>query len=130
MQKLTAVVVDDDVALGDVFGFALGVIGFEVEVIKDSRLALERIIARLPDLVTLDLDMPHISGAELLRQIRADKRLAAVKVMMMTGNGRAAQEMGVEELADVILIKPVTYTQIKDFALRLVQSSQNSVQSG
>jgi len=122
-------VVDDDVSLGDIFAYALETIGFEVEVIKDSRLAWEKILSRKPDLVTLDLEMPHVTGADLLRQIRADDSLKQVKVMMMTGNGRVAEEMGVEALADIILIKPVTYTQIKDFASRLMQSPKTSVQS-
>ncbi len=121
--------VDDDVSLGDIFAYALETIGFEVEVIKDSRLAWEKILSRKPDLVTLDLEMPHVTGADLLRQIRADDSLKQVKVMMMTGNGRVAEEMGVEALADIILIKPVTYTQIKDFASRLMQSPKTSVQS-
>jgi len=122
-------VVDDDVSLGDIFAYALETIGFEVEVIKDSRLAWEKILSRKPDLVTLDLEMPHVTGADLLRQIRADDSLKQVKVMMMTGNGRVAEEMGVEALADIILIKPVTYRQIKDFASRLMQSPKTSVQS-
>jgi len=129
MKNLTAIVVDDDVSLGDIFAYALETIGFEVEVIKDSRLAWEKILSRKPDLVTLDLEMPHVTGADLLRQIRADDSLKQVKVMMMTGNGRVAEEMGVEALADIILIKPVTYTQIKDFASRLMQSPKTSVQS-
>ena len=129
MKNLTAIVVDDDVSLGDIFAYALETIGFEVEVIKDSRLAWEKILSRKPDLVTLDLEMPHVTGADLLRQIRADDSLKQVKVMMMTGNGRVAEEMGVEALADIILIKPVTYRQIKDFASRLMQSPKTSVQS-
>ncbi len=129
MTSITAIVVDDDVSLGDIFAYALETIGFEVEVIKDSRLAWEKILSRKPDLVTLDLEMPHVTGADLLRQIRADDSLKQVKVMMMTGNGRVAEEMGVEALADIILIKPVTYTQIKDFASRLMQSPKTSVQS-
>jgi len=129
MTSITAIVVDDDVSLGDIFAYALETIGFEVEVIKDSRLAWEKILSRKPDLVTLDLEMPHVTGADLLRQIRADDSLKQVKVMMMTGNGRVAEEMGVEALADIILIKPVTYRQIKDFASRLMQSPKTSVQS-
>jgi CheY-like chemotaxis protein len=82
--------------------------------------------ARKPILVSLDMQMPHMTGAEVLRQIRADNRFVGVKVMMVTANGRAAEEATVRELADVILIKPVTFSQIKEFATRLTHTKKEA----
>jgi CheY-like chemotaxis protein len=78
--------------------------------------------ARLPVLVTLDVQMPFLSGVDILRRIRSDSRFAGVKVMMVTANARAVNQPDIQQLADVVLLKPVTLTQIRHFALRLVQT--------
>ncbi|MEO8606820.1 MAG: response regulator [Chloroflexota bacterium] len=123
-EKPLALVVDDDLSLGEMFGMAFELAGFDTEVIHDGRLTIERMSARKPALVSLDMQMPHMTGAEVLRQIRADARFKGVKVMMITANGRAAEEATVRELADIILIKPVTLSQIKEFATRLTHGKK------
>ncbi len=124
-EKPLALVVDDDLSLGEMFGMALELAGFEAEVIHDARLTIEHMTARKPALVSLDMQMPHMTGAEVLRKIRADARFTGVKVMVITANGRAAEEAIVRELADIILIKPVTFTQIKEFATRLTHTKKD-----
>lgn len=119
MSNPTAIVVDDDLNIGSIFKTALELSGFSVEHIQDSRRAFERIRAVQPILVTLDMQMPIVSGAELLRAIRADEQLVGTKVMLVTANSRVTQDEAVNQLADVILIKPVTLAQIRDLATRL-----------
>lgn len=124
-EKPLALVVDDDEHLGKLLGMALELAGFEAEVIHDGQLVIERMTERMPALVSLDMQMPHISGAEVLRLIRADDRFTGVKVMIVTANGRAAEQTDVRELADVILIKPVTFSQIREFAARLTHNKKD-----
>jgi CheY-like chemotaxis protein len=121
-DKPFAIVVDDDPALAEMFALALQIVGFETEVVEDGRETVDRMAARLPVLVTLDVQMPFLSGVEILRQIREDSRFAAVKVMMVTANARAVNQPDIQQLADVVLLKPVTLTQIRHFALRLIQT--------
>ena len=123
-EKPLALVVDDDEHLGKLLGMALELAGFEAEVIHDGQIVIERMTERIPILVSLDMQMPHVSGAEVLREIRADARFTDVKVMIVTANGRAAEETDVREMADVILIKPVTFTQIREFASRLTHTKK------
>jgi two-component system alkaline phosphatase synthesis response regulator PhoP len=121
MAKPTAIIVDDDRNLSEIFSIALDAAGFATERVMDSRRALERIAAQKPDLITLDMQMPYLSGDEILRQIRADETLKAIKVIMITANSRVAEVKDIERLADVILIKPVTLSQVMNFAKRLIQ---------
>jgi CheY-like chemotaxis protein len=121
-DKPFAIVVDDDPALAEMFALALQIVGFETEVVEDGRETVDRMTARLPVLVTLDVQMPFLSGVDILRQIRADSRFAGVKVMMVTANARAVNQPDIQQLADVVLLKPVTLTQIRHFALRLIQT--------
>ncbi len=120
-EKPLALVVDDDPDLGEIFAEALQSVGFETTVLQDSRLALETMAQRPPSLVSLDMQMPHLSGVDILRLIRADERFEKVKIIMVTANGRVSEETDVALLADVVLIKPVTFRQIKDFAERLTK---------
>jgi CheY-like chemotaxis protein len=118
--KPTALIVDDDKDLSEAFAIALELVGFETKIINDSTKALERISAHKPDLVTLDMQMPNLSGTEVLRLIRADEHIRRVRVILITANERASATEEMERMADVILIKPVTFSQIKDIAMRLV----------
>ncbi|MEO8395103.1 MAG: hypothetical protein ABI700_19050, partial [Chloroflexota bacterium] len=61
------------------------------------------------------------SGAEVLRLIRADEQIKRVRVILITANERASSTEEMERMADVILIKPITFSQIKQIAARLVQ---------
>jgi DNA-binding response OmpR family regulator len=122
-DKPFAIVVDDDPSLAEMFALALQIVGFETEVVEDGRETVDRMAARLPVLVTLDVQMPFLSGVEILRRIREDSRFATVKVMMVTANARAVNQPDIQQLADVVLLKPVTLTQIRHFALRLIQTS-------
>jgi two-component system phosphate regulon response regulator PhoB len=121
-DKPFAIIVDDEHTLAEMFALALQIVGFETEVLEDGRMTLDRMAARLPVLVTLDVQMPFLSGVDILRQIRSDSRFAGVKVMMVTANARAVNQPDIQQLADVVLLKPVTLTQIRHFALRLVQT--------
>jgi len=121
LHKPTALIIDDDKDLSEAFAIALDLVGFDTEIINDSTKAIERISAHTPDLVTLDMQMPHLSGAEVLRLIRANEQIRRVRVILITANERASATEEMERMADVILIKPITFSQIKEIAARLVQ---------
>lgn len=124
MTKLHAVVVDDDRNLGITFKTVLELCGFQVEYISESQDAMEKIIAIQPALVMLDLQMPHVSGREILQQIRNHELLSNCKVIMLTANSYALRDEIINELADIILLKPATLNQIRDFASRLTDSDK------
>jgi len=119
MSKLRAVVIDDDLNLGSTFKLVLEMAGFEAIHVSDSRLAMEKLVEIVPELVTLDLQMPVLSGLDVLQAMRQDERLANVKVIMMTANSYALNDEIINDLADLILLKPVSVSQISDLALRL-----------
>ncbi len=122
MSQLKAIVIDDDLNLGSTFKIVLELAGFDVEHVTDSTVAMDRLIDVIPNLVTLDLQMPLVSGLEILQSIRQDDRLSGVKVIMMTANGYALHDEKITALADLVLLKPASLTQISDLALRLTQS--------
>ena len=70
-------VVEDDPTLGDVVSRFLQKEGFDVEVIRDGVVGLERALEWLPDLVVLDLMLPSMNGSRRVPEVarhRADPR--------------------------------------------------------
>jgi DNA-binding response OmpR family regulator len=121
--KPLAFVIDDDASLGILFKTALEIYGFEVERIDDSRFAMEKIINLKPRLIMLDMQMPRVSGLDILRAVRADERLTGIKIIMVTANAQASYDTTIDALVDLLLIKPVSLKQISDFASRMISSA-------
>lgn len=81
MQRLRVLVVDDEVALANLIEKYLERMGFEVEQVSDSRLALERFqkADAAFHLVFADMTLPRLSGEELLRAIlQSDPNVRAI----------------------------------------------------
>jgi CheY-like chemotaxis protein len=86
----------------------------EIELAEDGRAALETLERDSAfDLVMSDMWMPVMDGGELIKRIRADERLAQLKVCSITADVEA--RMNYRELGfDVILLKPVTVEKLAD----------------
>ena len=116
-----ALVIEDDFDASLIFSKALQAAGHQVEVIRAGDLALKRLGEMVPHLVILDLHLPEVDGTEILKQIRADERLARTRVIIVTADARMAEP--IKDDADLVLLKPASYSQVRDFALRLSRRS-------
>jgi chemosensory pili system protein ChpA (sensor histidine kinase/response regulator) len=112
----TILVIEDDAETARFFSLVLEKAGFAVEILRDGQLALNRLAEIVPALVLLDLNMPSVSGVEILRHMRAEARLAGVKVIVVTANPQMAEE--VYEMADLVLLKPISYDQLRGLVQR------------
>jgi CheY-like chemotaxis protein len=112
-----AMIIEDHEDAATIFANALRGTGFEIEVIQTGDVALKRLAETTPAVVILDLHLPRVSGAEILRQIRASARLAGIYVIVATAYPDMA--MGLDAKADQTFLKPVSFVQLQDLALRL-----------
>jgi CheY-like chemotaxis protein len=112
-----ALVIEDDADQALIFAEALRAAGFEPEVVRDGRAALTRLEAAAPSLVVLDLHIPHVLGKDLLYYIRTDERLAGTRVILASGDYQLSQSL--RDQADVVLLKPIGYQQLRDIASRM-----------
>jgi DNA-binding response OmpR family regulator len=103
-------VVDDEPAIGKLLLYQLSGFGYQVSYFQDGLSALQRLTAERPDLVLLDVMMPHISGWEICRQIRA---YSTVPVIMLTGKSADPDIVtGLEAGADDYITKPFSMAQL------------------
>ena len=103
----TIMVVDDDPDSRETLAWLLDQSGYLVEVVGDGALALSRLERRLPDLLVTDLEMPGMSGLDLIRKVHA--RYPSLPVILVTGGETrglctGADRYGVAEC----LTKPVS----------------------
>lgn len=80
----TVMVVDDSLTVRKITSRLLTREGYQVVLAKDGVDALEQLIDVMPDVVLSDIEMPRMDGFDLLRNIRADKRLKHLPVIMIT----------------------------------------------
>lgn len=103
----TILVVDDEKDIRDLIALNLGREGFEVLEAADGLQAVALARAKEPDLVILDIMMPHQDGIAAFRQLREDSRTSAIPVIMLTARGRLEEKIsGLEVGADDYIIKP------------------------
>ena len=110
--------VDDEPTTLDVLKMFLQGEGYENFVATtDSREALDLLKAENPDVVLMDLMMPHVNGLEILRSIRDDASLKHIPVLILTSSTDAETKLQALELgATDFLGKPVDPSEL---ALRL-----------
>ena len=85
MESLpTVMVVDDSLTVRKITSRLLMREGYQVILAKDGVDALEQLIEVMPDVILSDIEMPRMDGFDLVRNIRADERLRALPVIMIT----------------------------------------------
>jgi len=82
--KKLILIAEDEYGLAEVLAQLIADRGHDAQLAVNGAAALERMAQRLPDLVLLDLMMPLLDGAGLVRRMRADPRLAGIPVILMT----------------------------------------------
>ncbi len=104
------VLVDDDANLRHTLGYALRQEGFEVVAAEDGERGLEAFRQSKPDVVLLDVMLPHVDGFEVCRRIR---RESDVPIIMLTARDTELDKVvGLELGADDYLAKPFSTREL------------------
>jgi two-component system chemotaxis response regulator CheY len=99
-------VVDDDPDIRSLLRMHLASAGYEVGVAEDAIRAGYMVLARAPDLIVTDVNMPYLDGFEFVTAIRSDKTLPHIPVIFLTSvedGDHRGRELG----AVGYLLKPV-----------------------
>lgn len=88
-------IVDDDLTITELMKALMMMEGYEPSVVNDSTKALDVAATFQPDLVTMDLMMPGISGFDLCERLRQDPRFAKLPILVVS----AKDDPGTKERA-------------------------------
>ena len=128
-------VVEDNALNIKLFCDLLNAHGHETEPVTDSRDALEAARAFKPDLVITDIQLPHVTGIELMELLRADEELKDVPIMAVTAYAAAGDDERIRAAgAQAYVSKPISvmrFAETVDQLLaggRLVDGSSHSSQ--
>ena len=82
---------------------------YVAEPVRDGREAVERARSFVPDLIVMDIQMPHISGLELIEQLKADTALRSIPIMAVTAYAAKGDEERIREAgAEGYVSKPIS----------------------
>lgn len=108
MAKRILVVEDNDLNR-KLFCDLLKASGFAVEGLSDGREVLEQARVFVPDLIIMDIQLPNVSGLELIEALKADPALAGIPVLAVTAYAAKGDEERIRDAgAEGYLAKPVS----------------------
>jgi len=83
--------------------------GYQAEPVRDGREAVDRARAFEPDLIVMDIQMPHVSGLELIEQLKGDLELRRTPIMAVTAYAAKGDEERIREAgAEGYVSKPIS----------------------
>jgi two-component system, cell cycle response regulator DivK len=102
-------IVEDNALNIKLFCDLLAAHGHQPEAVTDSRDALDAARKFSPDLVITDIQLPHVSGLDLIRMIRADDQLREVPIMAVTAYSARGDEERIRAAgAQAYVSKPIS----------------------
>ncbi len=114
MKRATIMMVDDEPITLEIIQMFLEDAGYtHFVLVSDSREAMETVERERPDIILLDLLMPHVGGFEILEQIRTHERFEHLPVVVLTSSSDAPTKLKALELgATDFLAKPVDESEL------------------
>ena len=114
-------IVEDNALNIKLFCDLLAAHGHEPNAVTDSRLALDAARQFSPDLVITDIQLPHVSGLELIRMLRKDDELSEVPIMAVTAYSTSEDEERIRAAgAQAYVSKPISVVRFAETVEQLL----------
>jgi two-component system chemotaxis response regulator CheY len=113
--------VDDSASMRDMIRFTLRNAGYDVAEAVDGRDALQKLPGSATRLLITDLNMPHVDGLELVRQVRQMPAFRYLPIIMLTTESQDAKKLaGKAAGASGWIVKPFRAEQLVAVVKRFV----------
>lgn len=120
MAKKVLVVEDNELNL-KLFCDLLRAHDFAAEPVRDGREAVARARDLMPDLIVMDIQMPYVTGYELILELKGSEELRAIPVMAVTAYaGRDDEERIRAAGAEAYVSKPISLVRFMETVRSLV----------
>jgi len=124
-------IVEDNALNIKLFCDLLAAHGHQPEAVTDSRVALEKAKSFGPDLVITDIQLPHVSGLDLIRMIRSDEQLAQVPIMAVTAYSARGDEERIRAAgAQAYVSKPISVMKFAQTVDDLLNDERERAREG
>ena len=127
MDRPFALLIEDDRDVSALFRHVLDMAGYGSESILDGKEAMDRLPTLNPDIVLLDLQLPNMSGIEILKRMRADDKMKNIPVVVITAYAYYANSLPVKP--DLFLLKPVDIHDLSNLIRKLRATKDSSQDS-
>jgi DNA-binding response OmpR family regulator len=122
-QPPDILVIDDDIGMRELLSLHLSRAGYQVRTAIDAVSGGQMLMAARPDLVILDVRMPHMSGDQLLELLRGDAQLKSIKVIMLTVMQSERLDSTIERLGvSAFLKKPINKDELLESVAKALQA--------
>jgi two-component system cell cycle response regulator DivK len=120
-------IVEDNALNVKLFCDLLAAHGHEPQAVTDSRQALDAAHDFAPDLVITDIQLPHVTGLDLIRMMRADAQLSEVPIMAVTAYAARGDEERIRAAgAQAYVSKPISVMRFAETVDQLLHSSDGA----
>jgi two-component system cell cycle response regulator DivK len=97
---------------------------YEAEPVRDGREAVASARAFAPDLIIMDIQMPHVSGLELIEELKADDELKAIPIMAVTAYAARGDEERIRDAgAEGYVSKPISVVRFVEAVRALLAAA-------
>ena len=122
MTNKRVLIVEDEPAIAEAVRFLLTRAGLETHVAGDGKLALTATQTSRLDLILIDLNLPKLSGLDLIRLIRAQALNAQTPILVLTARGQENDRQRVADMgATAFMAKPFQNDALVATVLALIQ---------
>ena len=121
----TIAYIEDDPDMIDLVSIILQKHGYQVAGFTESREIIPRLESIHPELILLDLMMPHVDGIEVYKEIKGREGMENIPVVIISAMKRAVEEIEREGRirVEACLVKPFTIGELLDTVNRILGGS-------
>jgi len=115
-------VVEDNALNLKLFCDLLKAHGFAVEPVDDGREVIEKARSFVPNMIVMDIQLPHVSGLELIEQIKSDPQLKSIPIMAVTAYAGKGDEDRIRSAgAESYVSKPISVAKFVESVQALLK---------
>ena len=120
-------IVEDEKDIRDLIIYALEAKGYETISADDGEKALKMLKENKPDLVILDWMLPSVSGLEICRNIRRDKNIKNIPIIMLTAKITEDDKiLGLDSGADDYITKPFSTAELSSRVKAILRRTERN----
>ena len=106
-------IVEDDLLNRMFYEAVLSQRGYELMLVDDGARVLEAVDSFAPDLITMDIHLPHVSGRKLIREIKRNPQTGHIPILAITAFAGKRDEADIRQAgASSYLAKPLTIDRL------------------